>query len=54
MEEQDPRFVYAIPERDPAHADPQWFEKGTDLEFNDPDVPMIDPFPTERHHRIPE
>jgi len=53
MDERDPKHVYAIPPRDPAHADPQWFEKGTDEDLNDPDTPFVDPLPTERHRTVP-
>lgn len=42
-----------IPPRDPAHANPQWFELGTDETFNDPDTPFFDPLPTARHRSIP-
>lgn len=44
---------YVIPVHDPAHADPQWFELGLDEEIEDPDAPFVDPFPTERHRRVP-
>lgn len=44
---------YVIPARDPAHADPQWFEMGLDDEIEDPDSPFVDPLPTERHRRVP-
>lgn len=44
---------YYIPPRDPAHADPDWFQTGTDEDFNDPDAEFIDPLPTERHRRVP-
>jgi len=42
------------PPRDPAHANPQWFELDSDEEIDDPDAPAIDPLPTERHRRIPD
>ena len=52
----DPRegAGYRIPPRDPAHAEPDWFETGKDEELNDPDAPFIDPLPTARHRSIPE
>jgi hypothetical protein len=41
-----------IPERDPDHADPEWFQCDLDdLESDDPD--FIDPLPTERHRSVP-
>lgn len=41
-----------IPERDPDHADPEWFQRDLDeLESNDDEGP--DPLPTDRHKRIP-
>jgi hypothetical protein len=43
-----------IPERDPAHADPQWFECDLDDEFDDPDAPFVDPLPTLRHRQVPQ
>jgi hypothetical protein len=45
---------YRIPRRDPAHAHPQWFELGTDEDYNDPDDAFVDPLPTERHRRVPD
>lgn len=42
-----------IPQRNPAHADPQWFECDLDDESEDPDAPDFDPLPTERHRRVP-
>lgn len=42
-----------IPERNPAHADPQWFERDLDDAFEDPDVEPADPLPTERHRTVP-
>jgi hypothetical protein len=45
---------YTIPPRDPAHADPEWFQKGTDEDLNDPDLPVVELLPTERHRRVPE
>lgn len=44
---------YVIPARDPAHADPQWFELDADDEIEDPDTPFVDPLPTDRHRRVP-
>ena len=51
----DPRegVGYHIPEKDFAHADPDWFQTGKDEDINDPDGPFIDPLPTERHRRVP-
>jgi hypothetical protein len=43
-----------VPVRDPAHADPEWFELGLDEDLNDPDAPFVDPLPTERHRRVPD
>ena len=43
-----------IPVRDPAHADPEWFQRDLDDEFEDPDTEPVDPLPTERHRRVPE
>lgn len=45
---------YIFPPRDPAHANPQWFELDTEEEFNDPDVPFYDPLPTARHRNVQE
>ena len=45
---------YKIPPRNPAHADPQWYECDLDDEFEDPDVEPDDPLPTERHRTVPE
>lgn len=42
-----------VPARDPAHEDPQWFELGSDEDLNDPDMPFVDPLPTERHRTVP-
>jgi len=42
-----------IPERNPAHADPQWYEMDLDDPIEDPDEPALDPLPTERHRSIP-
>lgn len=40
-------------ERNPAHADPQWYELDLDDDFEDPDEPFIDPLPTLRHRQVP-
>lgn len=42
-----------IPVRDPAHADPQWFECDLDDQIDDPDAPFIELLPTERHRSVP-
>jgi hypothetical protein len=42
-----------VPARNPAHADPQWFECDLDDQFEDPDVEPDDPLPTERHRTVP-
>ena len=44
---------HTIPPRDLAHAEPDWFETGTDEDFNDPDAEFIDPLPTARHRSVP-
>jgi hypothetical protein len=44
---------YYIPPRDPAHAEPDWFETGTDEDLNDPDTEPVDLLPTPRHRAIP-
>lgn len=44
---------FVIPARNPAHADPQWYELDLDDEFEDPDVSVPDPLPTDRHRRVP-
>lgn len=43
---------YRIPQRNPAHEDPQWFECDLDDAWEDPDVELPDPLPTERHRRV--
>ena len=43
-----------LPERNPAHADPEWYQRDLDDAYEDPDVEPLDPLPTERHRRIPE
>jgi hypothetical protein len=40
--------------RNPAHADPQWYEMDLDDPIEDPDQPTLDPLPTERHRKVPE
>lgn len=40
--------------RDPAHADPEWYQRDLDDEYEDPDVEPFDPLPTLRHRQIPE
>lgn len=42
-----------VPARDPAHADPEWFQCDLDDEFDDPDTAFVDPLPTERHRTVP-
>jgi hypothetical protein len=44
---------YVIPERNPAHEDPQWFECDLDDATEDPDQPWLDPLPTRRHRQVP-
>lgn len=41
-----------IPKRNPAHADPEWYQRDLDDEFEDPDVPALDPLPTPRHRQV--
>jgi hypothetical protein len=43
-----------LPKRNPAHADPEWYQRDLDEEIEDPDEPWLDPLPTERHRSIPE
>lgn len=45
---------YGVPKRDPAHADPEWFQLDKDDPIEDPDVAFFDPLPTERHRKVPE
>ncbi|MCH9836338.1 hypothetical protein K0U83_11785 [bacterium] len=47
------RMGYVIPVRNPAHADPEWFQTDLDDAIEDPDAPFIDPLPTDRHKRVP-
>lgn len=42
------------PERNPAHADPDWYQRDLDDPIEDPDEPFYDWFPTERHRKVPE
>jgi hypothetical protein len=44
---------YYIPPRDPAHAEPDWFQTGKDELINDPDTEPVEILPTERHRRVP-
>lgn len=39
--------------RDPAHEDPEWFQRDLDQPIDDPDAPDVDPLPTERHRTVP-
>lgn len=43
-----------IPPRNPAHADPDWFQRDLDDEIEDPDTEFVDPLPTERHRKVPK
>lgn len=43
-----------MPPRNPAHADPEWYQRDLDDEIEDPDVPWRDPLPTERHRTVPD
>lgn len=43
-----------LPGRNPAHADPEWYQRDLDDEIEDPDMPAFDPLPTERHRKVPE
>lgn len=42
-----------FPQRNPAHADPQWLETDFEEEIEDPDTPALDPLPTTRHREVP-
>lgn len=42
-----------FPLRDPAHADPDWYQRDLDDEIEDPDGPWLDPLPTPRHREVP-
>lgn len=41
-----------LPERDPRHEDPDWYQRDLDEPESD-DPEGLDPLPTERHRRIP-
>jgi hypothetical protein len=41
-------------ERNPAHADPEWYQRDLDDDIEDPDEPFIDPLPTPRHRQVPQ
>jgi hypothetical protein len=43
-----------LPGRNPAHADPEWYQLDLDDPIEDPDAPFVDPLPTERHRTIPD
>jgi hypothetical protein len=40
--------------RNPAHADPNWFQTDWDDQWEDPDVEPVDPLPTQRHRTVPD
>jgi hypothetical protein len=42
-----------FPERNPAHADPDWYQRDLDDPIEDPDEPWFDPLPTARHRAVP-
>ena len=42
-----------FPARNPAHADPEWYQRDLDDQIEDPDVEPVDPLPTERHRTVP-
>lgn len=42
-----------LPERDPSHEDPDWFQRDLDEPESD-DPEGLDPLPTERHRQVPE
>ena len=46
-------WLFRVPARNPAHADPEWFQRDLDEPIEDPDTPMIDPLPTDPHRRVP-
>lgn len=54
MSQQWDSVRWEIPERNPAHADPNWFQLDLDDEWEDPDTEPVDLFPTERHWRVPD
>jgi hypothetical protein len=39
--------------RNPAHADPNWYQTDADDPIEDPDTEPYDPLPTERHRQVP-
>jgi hypothetical protein len=43
-----------LPERDPAHAEDNWYQRDLDDDVDDPDTEPVDPLPTTRHREIPE
>ena len=43
-----------LPERNIAHAEPNWYQLALDDEVDDPDVPWLDPLPTLRHRQLPD
>ena len=43
-----------LPERNPAHANPNWYQLDTDDAYDDPDEAFVDPLPTARHRAIPD
>lgn len=46
---------FALPgPRNPAHSDPEWYQRDLDDQIEDPDEPYIDRLPTERHRKVPE
>ena len=42
-----------IPERDPDHADPEWFQRDLD-DLESEDDEGLDPLPTARHRTVPD
>jgi hypothetical protein len=44
---------YTFPQRNPAHSDPEWFQRDLDDQWEDPDTEPADPLPTERHRTVP-
>lgn len=43
----------ATADRNPDHADPEWFQRDLDGDdYKGTDDPDIDPLPTERHRRV--
>lgn len=41
------------PERDLAHADPDWYQRDLDEQIEDPDEADVTPLPTPRHRSLP-